>query len=107
MSFWPLPALYDRQLWGNPGRIVEPRRPEDRSEFERRFVDEVAEDIERWHPRLIIVLQPDSTERQWGGAYRFDYLKYFRTSERFERQLRNFLPGPSVGRYAIWVRQAG
>jgi len=107
MSFWPLPALYDRQLWGNPGRIVEPRPPEQRSDFERQFVNEVAEDIERWHPRLIIVLQPDATERQWGGAYRFDYLRYFRSNDRFERLLRDYLPGPSVGRYAIWVRQAG
>jgi hypothetical protein len=107
MSFWPMPAIYDRQLWGAHSGLVEFHSPAQQSEFERGFIGEVAEDIERWKPRLIIVLRPDSTARQWGGAYRFDYLEYFRSSEKFERLLRDFRPGPSVGRYAIWIRHAG
>jgi len=99
-----MPAIYDGQLWSNPTRLVQFHPPEQQTEFERRFLDEVAEDIERWKPRLIVVLRPDSTERQWGGAYRFDYLSYFRSNSRFERSFQGYKERESVGRYGIWIR---
>lgn len=104
MSFWPLPAIYDGQLWGNPTRIVDPNPVEQQSAFERRFIDEVIDDLERWAPRLIIVLRPDSTERQWGGAYRFDYVRHFHSNPRFAEVMGRYQERGSVGRYTIWIR---
>ena len=105
MSLWPLPALYDRELWTKPFRIVRPRDAKVRSDFEREFRNEVIEDLLRWRPRLIVIPIPDSTVSGWGGAFRIDYLEYFNTDPRFREFMREFVPADSVGPYQLWLRR--
>ncbi len=104
MSFWPLQALYDEQLWDDPPRLVRPHPPDQRPPFEIRFVDEVVEDLERWRPRLIVVLEPDPAVLAWGGARRFDYLEYFGTDPRFAALFRGYRRVSTVGPYGLWLR---
>lgn len=104
MSLWPMPALYHSELWSLPPRVVTPNPPESRPPFERQFLDDVVADLERWPPRLIIVLEPDPTVPGWGGARRFDYLAYFGADPRFERIMAGYRKDRQVGAYTLWVR---
>lgn len=106
MSFWPLPALYHRTIWRTPPGIVEPNRAEMRPRFEQQFIDDVVADLERWPPRLIIVLEPDATIPGWGGARRFDYLGYFRADQQFDRIMAAYRPERRIGPYSLWIRSA-
>ena len=107
MSLWPLPALYHRELWTRPFRIVRARDAKVTSDFEREFRDEVIQDLQRWRPRLIVIPIPDSTVAGWGGAFRFDYLEYFNTDPRFRELMLEFAPAERVGPYQLWIRREG
>jgi hypothetical protein len=104
MHFWPLVAFYDDQLWSSPMRMVQPRPLNQRTGEERRFHEEVIEDLHRHHPRLVIVLLPDSTLWGMGGARRFDYLEYFGADPRFRDFMSAYQPVRRIGAYEIWSR---
>ena len=105
MSLWPLAGLYDTELWSRPYRTVEPRPPSRRPAFETRFVDEVVSDLASSAPGLIIVLNPDSTMKDAGGATRIDYLRYFQRDTRFANLFAPYIPWRQVGRYTLWIRR--
>ena len=106
MSLWPLAALYDRELWSAPNRIVDPRPLKARTGFEREFLEETLADLEHTPPRLLVVLEPDSTISGWGGAWRFDYLAYFSADPRFARILDNYREVEVVAGYHLLLRSA-
>jgi len=106
MSLWPLPAMYDAQLWDASPHMVRTRAPDQRPPFETRFVDEVVTDLDLARPRLIVVLDPDSTVRGWGRAQRFDYLGYFGADPRFIALMRQYRLVDTVGKYSLWLRDS-
>jgi hypothetical protein len=83
MSLWPLPALYDPELTADMPRIVTTRDPGARVGYERRFNDEVLEDILREPPEVIVVQVVDSTIPAWATPQRIDYFGYFNADPRF------------------------
>lgn len=105
MSLWPLPAIYDGQVWARSPHLVRPNPPALRPAFETRFIDEVVADLERWRPRLIVVQEPDPEYPGWGGAKRFDYLGYFGADPRFVAWMGQYRQVDSVGGYALWLRE--
>jgi hypothetical protein len=104
MCLWPLVALYDAQVWSRDTVLVKPVPYPSRTGFERRFSDELMEDLSRHRPSLIAVLVPDPEERRWGGSRRFDYLQYFGSDPRFQAFLRDYQEAKPVGTYRLWVR---
>ncbi|HEX9900869.1 MAG TPA: hypothetical protein VGC81_16705 [Candidatus Methylomirabilis sp.] len=104
MHFWPLAAFYDHELWSLPPRIVVPRPPAERPAAERRFHEEIIQDLQRQRPRLVLVLVPDSTQWGLGGARRFDYLEYFGADPRFRDFMADYQELPQVGSYRLWTR---
>jgi hypothetical protein len=104
MHLWPMAAFYHEQLWRFPPRMVQPRPLEERSAAERRFHDEVIEDLERGSPRLLLVVTPDSSQWGLGGARRFDYLEYFGVDPRFQSFMKDYQELPRLGSYRLWLR---
>lgn len=106
MSFWPLLSFYGDQLWDIPPHVIRPHRQDQRPDFERRFVDEVVEDFERWRPRLMVVLEPDPDFLALGGARRIDYLEYFGADPRLAAMFHRYQRVDTVGSYSLWLRQS-
>jgi hypothetical protein len=100
MSLWPLPALYDKELGVKVPRIVPTRPPAERVGIERRFNEEVLEDIRRAPPEVIVVQAVDSSIPASSIHQRFDSFGYFRADARFASvfaQYREALrPGPFI-----------
>jgi len=97
-----LGAAYADQIGGSG--MVKSRSLEDRLPGERQLTADLAADLRRAPPALILVLQPDPTAPGWGGAKRHDYLAYFRADPAMGRILDGYVDGGRVGNYAFLVR---
>jgi hypothetical protein len=106
MHFWPMAAAYHDEILARPLGVVRPRPYSKRSGQERAFSDELVEDLERFRPMVLIVVQPDSIEVLGGHARRFDYMGYFGSDPRFNRILRNYREAARVGIYRLLVRDS-
>lgn len=104
-GLWMLPALYDDQLFRY--RMVQTRPPAERPPLERRFVDEVYEDLQRRVPEVILVPHPDASFSGWGGALQFNYLEYFGAEPRFRQLLGRYRDVGDIGIYRALARRAG
>ena len=105
LHLWQLAALYHHELWDQDGPVVFRTLPQ-RTGLERQFHDAVIEDLERYSPRLLVVLELDDAMRSAGGAARLDYLKYFGEDPRFVRFFSNYDDIGRVGLYRLYRRRA-
>jgi hypothetical protein len=103
---WQLAALYDHELWESDSPTVV-RRPRGRGPLEQVFIDQVVEDFVRHRPALIVV--PPVHEEWWGaaGSRWFDYLSYFRSDPRFDREFAEFQFDRAIGEYVFYTRVSG
>ncbi len=103
MSLWPLAAIYYREIWWSDAPVV--FRPlAGRAGLERDFHEAVVEDLERYDPRLLVVLEPSTRVWGWGGAARLDYLGYFGEDPRFQRFFARYRDIGRVGMYRLYRR---
>ncbi len=100
-SLWTLWALYANQF-GQLGPI-QFHSPATESDAERFVREAVAQDIERFEPRLLIVFAaaPDSPESQ---VSRLDYLAYFGRDPRIASQLEYYRYLQTIGAHDVYVR---
>jgi hypothetical protein len=104
MSYWELAALYHQELWNRDGPVV--FRPlAERSGLEREFHETAIEDLNRFAPKLLVVLERDDTTRAGGGAARLDYLRYFGEDPRFTAFFRHYEDIGRVGAYRLYRRR--
>lgn len=103
MSLWPLVAIYDRQLWSRPYRLLEPRPFAERTGFEREFSEEIVRDLRRTRPQVLLVLVPDPDHPGWGAARRIDYLKYFGSVPGFRDFMAGYREAGTVGTFTMWL----
>ena len=86
--------------------MVRPRPWPARGPMEQRFASEVANDLARTRPNLLLVLRPNPTVRGGGGARRFDYLQYFIDVPGFQhRVLDHYRLDGRVGSYSVFWRR--
>jgi hypothetical protein len=104
-SLWPLLALYYDAA--RPDDLVVLRPPAERTGAEAWLNDIVLEDLERYRPRVLMVLNHDPNARDAGGAARLDYMRYFRADPRFEAILARYRPEAELPRYHVLVRTDG
>jgi hypothetical protein len=72
---WALAAVYPREFRG-PGMV--PAHPPDRRTADERLVAaELAADIAKRPPTLLIIPRPEPDGPVWAGSQRFDYRAYF------------------------------
>jgi hypothetical protein len=106
MHFWPMAAVYHDEILAHPLGVVQPRPYIERAGFERRFSDQLIEDLERYRPRLLVVVRPDSGEVYGGHARRFDYLGYFGSDPRFREMLEGYRELSPIGIYRLFLRDS-
>jgi len=104
-SLWMLPALHANQVKSGEMRLIHPRPVEGQSADERRFYRELIDDLMKGLPDLLVVLNPDSTVTDWGGARRFDYEAYLRSDRRYDAFKSGYEKVEDVGPYSIWRRR--
>jgi hypothetical protein len=90
-----------------PDDLVVLRPPAERTGAEAWLNDIVLEDLERYRPRVLMVLNHDPNARDAGGAARLDYMRYFRADPRFEAILARYRPEAELPRYHVLVRTDG
>jgi hypothetical protein len=73
--------------------------------IERVFHETMIEDLDRYQPRLILVLQVDSLVWGHGGATRLDYLAYLMPDPRFRQILSRYEDLGTNGRYGVYRRR--
>jgi hypothetical protein len=106
MHFWPMAAVYHDEILAHPLGVVQPRPYPERTGFERRFSDQLIEDLERHRPRLLVVVRPDSGAVYGGHARRFDYLGYFGSDPRFREILEGYRELAPISIYRLFVRDS-
>jgi hypothetical protein len=102
MSLWPLSALYGEQL-RTTDEVVRPRSS-DRSPLEQEFVRGIVDDLERYRPRLIVLLMPARNTPGAPPPNRFDYFQHFASDERFGPLIAGYREVEQVGAYTLWTR---
>jgi hypothetical protein len=102
MSLWPLVSIYDRQLWSQPSRVLEPRPFSERTGFEREFSEEIVRDLVRTRPQALLVLIPDPDYPGWGAARRIDYLEYFGSVPGFSEFIAGYHETGRAGHFTVW-----
>lgn len=99
MSLWPIQGSYEKCL--PDGRMF--RDPADMSRAEAFAYRAIAEDFNRYRPKLVIV------DKQPGipmcGGKDFDYLAYFRRNPLFEASWHRYRLLAEFDRYWIYVRR--
>ena len=106
LSLWPLPAIYPPEHPRGAMQVVNGRAFADRTRFEQRFSARVVNDLLRAQPILILAMRPDPhAHRDWGGATRFDYIRYFSADPRFADLLRHYDEKEPIGRYRVFWRR--
>ena len=102
--FWILAADYlDRMKSPEPLRY---RAPEEMPASERYLNAAVLADLERYRPRLLIVLRNGRDDRR-NGYRRFDYIRYFERDPRFAKILSQYQELDTVGNYVVYERVLG
>jgi len=104
-SHWPLAGLYHDELWSRYDSVPQFRPLEKRVGIERVFHETMIEDLDRYQPRLILVLQVDSLVWGHGGATRLDYLAYLMPDPRFRQILSRYEDLGTNGRYGVYRRR--
>lgn len=99
-SLWALAAVYPREFRG-PG-MVPTHPPAERTEDERLVAAELAADIAKRPPTLLVIPRPEPEGPVWAGSQRFDYRAYF--ADLPGGVLARCLEGParSVEAYLVW-----
>lgn len=100
MSLWLLPALYEGTA--DPSGRVALNSADHRPPAERKLLEDVGVSLERWHPRLILVGEPEGE-----AAFihtDFDYIRYFRQEPRFAAEWQNYERIGKIGATALYRR---
>ncbi|HEX6669137.1 MAG TPA: hypothetical protein VF061_06240 [Gemmatimonadales bacterium] len=98
---WILAGDYlDRMKSPEPLRY---RAPEAMPASERFLNQAVLADLERYRPRLLIVLR-HARDHPGSGYRRFDYIRYFGRDPRFARILHHYQELETVGNYVVYER---
>jgi len=105
LSLWPIIGLNAAAVYGDS--VVTCVAPSAWTSTERHWRDEVAEDLRRHPPDVLVVLEPDLGVRGWGDARRIDYLACLRRDARLLPLLAAFSETARVGPYRIMRRSAG
>jgi hypothetical protein len=104
ISLWPIIGLNADAVYG--ASVVTCDEPARWSATERHWRDEVAEDLSRQAPDVLVALEPDVTVYGWGDARRIDYLACLRRDARLHPLLDGFRETERVGPYRIMRRAA-
>jgi hypothetical protein len=100
---WPIPLLYKGVTAGQSGEFPY-RSGSDVTPEEARFLDELAEDVDRNRPRLIVVRQGSRNQACPEGFVLEDYL----TAVGFVAQaMGDYLRAPAAGGYEVFVLSEG
>ncbi len=99
MSLWPIQGAYENCL--PDGRMF--RAPAEMSRGEAFAYDAIAEDFNRYRPRLVIVDKEPGIPMCAGKD--FDYLAYFRRNPLFEANWHNYRLLSEFDRYWVYVRR--
>lgn len=105
MSLWQLPALYDEELTPDFPRIIATRPPAARVGLERRFNEDVLEDIQRHPPEVIVVLAVDSTVSASATHRRIDTYGYFDADARFASVFARYREAARPGPFIVMTRR--
>jgi hypothetical protein len=101
---WILAADYlDRMKSPEPLRF---RAPGDMPASERFLNQAVLADLERYRPRLLIVLR-HARDDPANGYRRFDYIRYFGRDARIARILEQYQELDTIGNYLVYERVSG
>jgi len=102
--FWILAADYlGRMKSPEPLRY---RAPEAMPASERYLNEAVLADLQRYRPRLLIVLR-NARDDPRNGYRRFDYIRYFERDPRFARIFNQYQELDTVGNYVVYERLTG
>jgi hypothetical protein len=102
--FWILAADYlDRMKSAEP---LHYRAPEEMPASERYLNAAVLADLERYRPRLLIVLR-NARDLPRNGYRRFDYIRYFERDPGFAKIFRQYQALDIIGNYAVYERVLG
>jgi hypothetical protein len=105
MSLWPLAALYHDQLVADDHGPIVFQPLAKRVGPERQFHDAVIDDLDRYRPRLLVVLERNESVGGAGGAARLDYLAYFGEDPRFVQFFADYRDIGEVGLYRLYRRR--
>jgi len=100
MSMWLLPALYEGTA--DPSGRVAFNAPDHRPAAERKLLEDVGVALERWHPRLILVGEPEGEAAFMNTD--FDYIRYFRQEPRFAAEWQQYERIGKIGATALYRR---
>jgi hypothetical protein len=101
---WILAADYlDRMKSPEP---LHYRAPEEMPASERFLNQAVLADLERFRPRLLIVLRHARDDRR-NGYRRFDYIRYFGRDPRFAKIFQQYQELDTIGNYLVYERVLG
>ena len=100
-SLWFLPGLYDAELTIADGEPAF-RRREDLPALERKYYEEVIEDLCARPPRLLIVEPPIAHAPV--GRRALDLIAYYRQDPRFARLFTSYAPVATVGSFVAYSR---
>lgn len=100
MSLWLLPALYEGTA--DPSGRVALNSADHRPPAERKLLEDVGVSLERWHPRLILVGEPEG-EAAFAHTD-FDYIRYFRQEPRFAAEWQHYERIGKIGATALYRR---
>jgi len=102
LSLWPIIGLNATAVYGDS--VVTCVSPSAWTGTERRWRDEVAEDLRRHPPDILVVLEPDLDVWGWGDARRIDYLACLRRDSRVVPLLDAFREAARAGPYRVLRR---
>lgn len=105
-SLWPLVPIHAAELPPGPEPIRSPVDPPDPREA--RLFAELADDLDRSSPRVILIPTPAPRVLAWGYARRFDYESLLRSDPRLAAILDRYELAGSSGDFRLYsLRQPG
>lgn len=102
-SLWPLVPIHAAELAPGPEPIRVPIHPPDPREA--RFLTQLAEDLDRSSPGVILIPTPAPRVLAWGYARRFDYEPLLRSDHRLAAILDRYELADSVGFFRLYSRR--
>jgi hypothetical protein len=99
ISLWPIIGLNADAVYGD--EVVTCGEQARWTPTERHWRDEVAEDLTRHPPDVLVVLEPDVRVYGWGDARRIDYLACLGRDARVKALLDGFRDAARVGPYRV------